>query len=248
MSMPLVPAAPAGTAWSRTCCAPGRAASRRPPIGATSTISPIPQQPLACNLPSGRATGFAVAMKRLVEELRAALPAAFERDEYRVRRDALEQQFKQRSEQSFAALQEQAEAKNIALIRTPMGLGLAPRRDGKVLTPDLFEALPTDERERIRHEIEGIQHQLEAIMQQVPQWEREHREALQALNRETTGFAISHLMGELRAGFADLPEVGRYLDAVERDVKENADDFLPSPAIEAFSGNAGAASRGPGAR
>ena len=192
-----------------------------------------PQQPLSLRLPPGRAAGLAAAMKRLVAELRAALPAAFERDEYRVRRDSLEQQFKQRSEQSFAALQQQAEAKNIALLRTPMGLGLAPRRDGKVLTPDLFEALPTDERERIRHEIEGIQHQLETIMQQVPQWEREHREALQALNRETTGFAISHLMSELRAGFADLPEVGRYLDAVERDVKENADDFLPSPVIEA---------------
>ena len=191
-----------------------------------------PQRPHCLQLPFGRATGFAVAMKKLVEELRAALPGAFERDEYRVRRDALDQQFKQRSEQSFAALQEQADAKNIALIRTPMGLGLAPRRDGKVLTPDLFEALPTDERERVRHDIEGIQNQLEAIMQQVPQWEREHREALQALNRETTGFAISHLMDEVRAGFADLPEVGRYLDAVERDVKENANDFLPSPATE----------------
>ena len=33
-------------------------------------------------------------MKRLVEELRAALPAAFERDEYRARREAIDQQFK----------------------------------------------------------------------------------------------------------------------------------------------------------
>ena len=233
MSMPLVPAAPAGTAWSRTCCAPGRDGEPTPSDWCYINNFSDPQQPLSLRLPPGRAAGLAAAMKRLVAELRAALPAAFERDEYRVRRDSLEQQFKQRSEQSFSALQQQAEAKNIALLRTPMGLGLAPRRDGKVLTPDLFEALPTDERERIRHEIEGIQHQLETIMQQVPQWEREHREALQALNRETTGNAISHLMGELRAGFAELSEVGRYLDAVERDVKENADDFLPSPAIEA---------------
>jgi lon-related putative ATP-dependent protease len=191
-----------------------------------------PQQPHRLQLPSGRGAGLAAAMKRLVEELRAALPAAFERDEYRVRRDAIDQQFKQRSEQAFGALQQRAESKGIALIRTPMGLGLAPRRDGKVLTPDVFEALPADERERIRHEIESVQNQLEAIMEQVPQWEREHRDALQALNRETTGFAIAHLMGELRAGFADLPEVGNYLDAVEQDVKENADDFLPAPAVE----------------
>jgi lon-related putative ATP-dependent protease len=195
-----------------------------------------PQQPRSLRLPAGRGAGLAAAMKRLVEELRAALPAAFERDEYRVRRDALDQELKQRSEQSFGALQERAEQQGIALIRTPMGLGLAPRRDGKVLTPDQFEALPADDRERIRRDIEDVQHQLEDIMREAPQWEREHRDAVQALNRETTGFAIAHLMEELRAGFADLAEVGGYLDAVERDIKENVEDFLPRPAIEAPPG------------
>ena len=57
-----------------------------------------PQQPRRLQLPSGRGAGLAAAMKRLVEELRAALPAAFERDENRARREAIEQQFKQRTE------------------------------------------------------------------------------------------------------------------------------------------------------
>ena len=192
-----------------------------------------PQRPLCLRLPPGRGTVFAAAMKRLIEELRAALPAAFERDEYRVRHGALEQQFKQRNDQSFGALQQRADAQGIALIRTPMGLALAPRRDGKVLTPELFEALPVDERERIRRDMQAMETELENIMQQVPQWEREHRDALQALTRETTGFAIAHLIEELRASFADLPDVGRYLDTVERDIKEHADDFLPSPPSEA---------------
>jgi hypothetical protein len=39
-------------------------------------------------------------MKHLVEELRAALPAAFERDEFRTHREVLDQQFKQRSERA----------------------------------------------------------------------------------------------------------------------------------------------------
>src|SRR6266849_2454263 len=71
-----------------------------------------------------------------------------------------------------------------------------------------------------------MQGELEATMRQVPLWEREHRDAIQALNRETTGFAIAHLMAELREGYSDLPEVARYLDAVESDIKENVDDFL----------------------
>jgi predicted ATP-dependent protease len=107
-----------------------------------------------------------------------------------------------------------------------MGLPLAPKRDGKVLTPEMFEELPATEREQVKHELEGIQNELEAIMHQVPRWEREHREALRNLNRETTGFAIAHLMEELRAGYRDLPKVAEYVDTVERDVKENVDDFL----------------------
>ena len=164
-----------------------------------------PQKPYCLQLPPGRGAGLAAAMKRLVEELRGALPAAFERDEYRSRREVIDQQFKQRNEAAFGALQKRAQQKGIALLRTPMGLALAPVRDGKVLEPDAFEALPAGERESVQHEIEATQSELEAIMRQVPQWEREHRDAVRDLSRETTGFAIVHLMGEVRAGMAICP-------------------------------------------
>jgi len=187
-----------------------------------------PQKPRRLQLPPGRASGLREAMRRLVEELRAALPAAFERDDHRAHREVIDQQFRQRNEQGFGELQRRAEQKGIAMLRTPMGLALAPRRDGKVLTPEMFEGLPEAERERIQHDLEEVQGELEAVMQKVPQWEREHREAVRELNRETTGAAIAVMMNELRAGYQDLPDVAQYLDAVERDIKENADDFLPA--------------------
>jgi lon-related putative ATP-dependent protease len=191
-----------------------------------------PQQPRHLQLPAGRGAGLALAMKRLVQELRAALPAAFERDEYRARREAIEQQFRQRSEQVFGTLQHRAGEKNIALLRTPTGLALAPMRDGKAMPPETFNELPQAERERIEHEIEAIQAELEATMRDVPLWERAHRDAMQALNHETTGFAIAHLIEELRADYSDLSEVMHYLDVVERNIKENVDDFLPPAAPE----------------
>src|SRR5271166_2682013 len=123
-------------------------------------------------------------------------------------------------------------------------LALAPRRDGKVLTPEMFEGLPEAERERIQRDLEEMQGELEAVMQKVPQWEREHRNAVRELNRNTTGAAIALMMDELRAGYCELPDVVQHLDAVEQDIKENADDFLtpaqppqgmptPSPVEEA---------------
>jgi lon-related putative ATP-dependent protease len=179
--------------------------------------------------PAGQGAGLAAAMKKLVDELRIALPAAFERDEYRARREVVDQHFKSHSEEGFGGLQQRAEAKGITLIRTPMGLALAPKRDGKVMQSEDFEALPEEERKRIQADLEAAQTELEAIMRQVPQWEREHREALRALNRDTTGFAVANLIGGMRADYGDLPDVIEYLDAVERDIKENVDDFLPQP-------------------
>ncbi len=185
-----------------------------------------PQKPRRLRLPAGRGAGLAAAMKRLVEELRATLPAAFEREEYRARREVIEQEFKDRHEGAFGALQARADKSGIALLRTPMGLALAPKRNGKVLSPEQFEELAPADRETVQREIAAIQGELEAMMRQVPQWEREHREAVRTLDRDTTGHAIADLMEELRNLYRDLTEVRDYLDAVERDVKENADDFL----------------------
>jgi predicted ATP-dependent protease len=189
-----------------------------------------PQKPCRLRLPAGRGAGLAAAMKRLVEELRAALPAAFEREEYRSQRESIEQEFKQRHQRAFGALQAHAERSGIALVRTTTGLGLAPKRDGNVLSAEQFGELPPAERELVQREMAAIQGELEAMMHQASQWEREHRDTVRALDRDTTGNAIADLIEELRTSYRDLPEVRDYLDAVERDVKENADDFLPRAA------------------
>ena len=83
-----------------------------------------PQRPKALKLPPGRAARLSAAMNTLIDELRVALRAVFEGDEYRTRRQMIEGTFRQQQETSLEAIQEQARAKNIALMRTPAGLDL----------------------------------------------------------------------------------------------------------------------------
>lgn len=194
-----------------------------------------PHKPHRLMLPAGRARPLKEAMERLVADLQIALPAAFERDDYRARRDVLEQQFKKKTEDAFGELQRRAEKKNITLIRTPMGLALAPTRTGEVINPDVFRRLEEADRKRITEDIEAFQTELEAIVRQIPDWEREHREAVRQLNREISAQTVSRPFGELRRTYSDLPEVVAYLEAVERDILENADDFL-APSRAAANG------------
>jgi predicted ATP-dependent protease len=185
-----------------------------------------PHCPIALSLPAGRGAQLRDAMKRLVQDLRAALPAAFENEDYRTRRQGIDEQFKQKHQDGFDALQKRAQKEGIAIIRTPMGIAFAPTRDGEVITPQEFQKLPATERERITSIIESLQAEMERIVRQVPVWGREHREQLRQLNRDVTRYAVAHMMAELRTSFADLPPVAIYLAAVERDLIENADDFL----------------------
>jgi predicted ATP-dependent protease len=187
------------------------------------------QKPRALRLPAGRAVPLRDAMKRLIDELKAALPAAFESDEYRARREVIDEQFKQRHEQAFEGLQQRAQAQNVALIRTPMGLALAPVREGEVLSPEAFRHLAPAEQEAVKTALEKLQQDLEEIVRKVPQWEREHRDEVRKLNRDVTGLAVGHLIDELRRDWQDLPKVTEYLDAVEQDILEHAEDFLAQP-------------------
>jgi lon-related putative ATP-dependent protease len=124
-------------------------------------------------------------------------------------------------------LQGRAKAKNIALIRTPLGLALAPLKNGEVLRPEEFEKLPEAEQKDMRQAIEGLQGELEGLVRRVPDWERKHREAVRALNHEVTKFAVDRMIEEIRNLYRDLPAVLEYLEEVERDIVENSDDFLP---------------------
>lgn len=184
------------------------------------------QRPKALRLPTGRAAGLKKDMDWLVGELGQALPAAFEAEEYRNRRQAIEDELKERQEAAFGAIAHEAGDKGVALIRTPVGLALAPMKDTEVLSPEQFKQLPEDEQSRFKADMAGLQEKLEATIKDVPKWERESRARLRSLDHDVVAFAIEHLLDEITAKYPDLPQVLAYLQAVAADVAANVGDFL----------------------
>ena len=81
-------------------------------------------------------------MGRLLDELRAAIPSALTSDEHRSRRKLVEDEFRERSEKLLSALERQAATRGVALLRTPVGVALAPVHDGQVYEPEDFLKLP----------------------------------------------------------------------------------------------------------
>jgi len=187
-----------------------------------------PRRPRALRLPPGRGAGLRDDMERLVEDLRSAIPAALEMEEYRNRLQEIQEETKERHEKALQELAEQAEKENIRLVRTPSGFAMAPTKDGKVLSPEEFSKLPEEERKRIEQAVEHLQNRLQEILKQAPQWQKETRDKIRELNRETARFSISHSIGLLKKKYEDAPQVLNYLEAAERDAVEHADEFRPS--------------------
>ena len=195
-----------------------------------------PHQPQALRLPPGKGAELRRHMAQLVEDLRTAIPALFESDEYRASTEAIQAAFNQRREQAVKEVGDEAEKQEIVLLRTPDGFAFAPTRNHEVIPPDEYEKLPEEEKQRVESVIAGLQERLEKVLRQIPQWRKERQEKVKQLNRETTLSAVGHLVNELRETYADLPEVLKYLDLVQQDVVENADDFRKQEESATFAG------------
>ena len=81
----------------------------------------LPHKPHAVRFPAGQAQKFGQEMERLVEDLRAAIPTAFESDEYRARHHEIDAEFNDRQAKAFEEVRDRAAKKDVALIQTPSG-------------------------------------------------------------------------------------------------------------------------------
>ena len=195
-----------------------------------------PHKPQAISLPSGKGAELCHHMAQLVDYLRTAIPALFESDEYRAKAGAIQDEFSKRQEDAFKALGADAGTQGIVLLRTPSGFAFAPTRNQEVIPPDEFAKLPDEEKEKIAGAIAGLQERLEKILDHLPQWGKERSERVKQLNRETTLSSVRNVMDEMRTRFSDLPEVRTYLDIVQQDMVEHADDFLRQEESSSLSG------------
>ncbi len=205
-----------------------------------------PSKPVALELPAGRGAALRDDMLQLLEELRSAIPAVFDSDEYRTRAGQIEAVFNERHEKAFAELGQEAARQQIGLLRTPAGFTFAPLKDGEVISAEDYAALSTEEKTRIERKISELHGQLENIIRNAVRWRKEQRERFKQLNREMTLFAVGHPVAELKERYQGLPKALEYFETMEQDMIENAEDFIR--AREPQGGASGLAAEAPSFR
>jgi lon-related putative ATP-dependent protease len=205
-----------------------------------------PRKPRVLRLNAGRGSAFQTDMAHFIEDVRHALRSAFESEEYRNRRQVMEEEVKERHEDALEAIEEDAKARGIALMRTPVGFAFSPMAGGKVISPEVYQRLPKEDRDRIESDIEDLQKRLHQVLQETPRWMKALRDDVRELSDQTASLAIGHLIEELHNRYADLPEIQKFLEEVQEDVVRNVetiagvrDEPAPDGASAEFGGEFG---------
>jgi len=202
------------------------------------------RKPAILRLPVGMGRQLSADMDRLAADLLASVPMMFESDEYRARLREIEEEFTSQEERPLEEMRARARKRDISIIRTPAGLGIAPMRGGEPLDHDAYEKLNDAEREKITRAIEETKRDLQELARQAPRWRRELAECVRDLAREIIAVIVRGLLADVRKNYAAAPGVKDYLDAVEKDAVENAEAFRqqpqgpenPTPALPAATG------------
>jgi lon-related putative ATP-dependent protease len=189
-----------------------------------------PHRPKALRLPPGQGLPFRDAMARLVDDLRDAIPAAFEAEEHQARRNLIENELKERHEQAFQAIRLEAQKNSLALGQSPTGFVFVPMKDGKPVPPEAFNALEHTEREGFAAHMREMEERLEAVLRQSQAWQKESIEKLRTLNQQLAQRVVDHHIAPLKREFTAFPDVIAYLDAVRDDLIKNVLRFLRAAA------------------
>ncbi len=184
-----------------------------------------PRKPKALKLPAGRGREFEQDINQLLDDAHTAIPAAFESEDYRTRRQAIEQEVEELQEQAFKAVNKEAQERGVGIIQTPTGIAFAPLHKEEPISPREFELLPKEEQERFKKAIEEIGQKFQAALQEAPQRVRTARDKVRELDREVASWAVGSLIQALKTKYEDCPGVVAYLQSVEGDIVENISLF-----------------------
>jgi len=184
-----------------------------------------PERPRALRLPAGLGTAFRDDMRALIQDIRIAIPAIFEEDDYRNQLKALETELQQEIKEQWEDIRRKAAKEDITVLQTPSGYVLAPVHEGKVVDDEEFEKLPKKKRESIQAAIKTLGEDLQARIESLPKLRKKQYERVRALDQEVTAHAVTVLMQDLKKKYADVADVAGYLEEAERDIIEHAQEF-----------------------
>lgn len=187
-----------------------------------------PHKPIAINFPAGTAGEFSKDVDKLIEDLSASIPTIMDSDEYKAALSIIRERYKQKKEEYIKILQKKAKGKSVSLLHMPVGLVVAPVKNGEVLSPEAFDELPEEEKKSLIDDLNAMQVEIEDSAQDLPQWEEKQRKETNSMREKFIKSTIKKPIDDLRAKHKGHKQVVDFLKSVQKYIVENVEEFMPA--------------------
>jgi len=185
-------------------------------------------RPRAIEVPSGKAVRLSKEINRFIQVLEKDLPAAFESEIYLKRLSALKAGYSQKQNRLFQKIETDAAQKNLQIVTTDERYETVPVVDGQPLTAENFNSLSIEQKTEIEENIRQIQNRINVASVEIDKLNNALRGDIEVLVDEVTQSLVQSRLEKLRSEFKDSRNIMVHLDAVEQDIIENVNFFMPA--------------------
>jgi len=204
-------------------------------------------RPLAVSLPAGQGRAFKNRLAKALADVRAAIAARFEQETYRRKHETLFKRFSAKRDSLFDKMEETARGRGFALdMDDAGGLTIMPMVGGKVMGDEEYGRLAPARRKLLKNKGERLLSEIGVFLRKLTLSEQGFRQSERGLHRDVAKAALAEHLGPLRRDYAHAPRLLAHMVAVEKDILDNVEAYLPrEPAGPAPHPTAGAGSPAP---
>jgi lon-related putative ATP-dependent protease len=185
-----------------------------------------PREPLALEIPTSRGPNLRDDINNMLQELKTSLPRALQSEEFRKQRDDVAEAAMENQRDMIEDFQRQMEKEhNVTLVQTPAGYVVAPAMGNEPIDENRFAALPEAEQEEIMTKRREMEKAFAEVQRQAREMERNAQRRVIDLQHSVAHNVVAHLVGELKAGWEDVPAVVRHINKLAEDIVKNAGYF-----------------------
>ena len=187
-----------------------------------------PHKPIAVNFPAGAAAGFAKDMEEFAYVMEHDLPEAVKNELYEEQLSVIREKYQEKRNDYVKVLQKKAKGKKVSLLHMPMGVVVAPMKNGEIISPDVFDTLSDDEKNEIMADLNAMQEEIAQHQDDAPGWEEKQTEEIKKLQEKLVKDAIKKPINDIKQKYRGNKKVAEYLKAVQNYILENIPSFVPN--------------------
>src|SRR5215470_5190064 len=194
-------------------------------------------EPKAIKLPAGRARVLQKDMKKLIDQVKRAVPAALQSNEFVTRTAEIRKRAEGERNRVLTDLNNLAQKYNYAVRMTQLGISIIPVYNGKPVAEDEFQSLPATVKKKFEENRDTVRAALDKAGKQIIELDAKMLEEMRRMRDDSLHYAIGGLIDVLTATYQELPEVVRYLGEVKDDILENPELFIGDTEQQQSSGD-----------